>query len=668
MTLKQKILLFFLVTSLLPLCALGLYNVLESKQRAVEDVKKELKTLIEVKHDMLADYLNTVGAGLEALADSVVVKQAMAAYAKDPAGFETADTYAYARDSLQRFQQVFWGKLHHVFIANTKGTVVMSPPHTKGSDGHLQQKLGESRYFRQALSQATISDYFGFSENDHFHQMYMQPIRDQNGTTVGVLVAEIMIAHQVEILNQGLEFGDSAAVYMVALDGTPIVHYKNETQPVLHRAGFDASKKTGIAVDEFENGEKEYLGVYLHDDAYPWVLAIEVARDDVLASARLQAIVSIVLIGIVIVLSLVAAALFLRSIWNQIGAEPALIARATREVADGNLATDLSVLADSEGHYHGLSAAFSRMVEKMQLMIGVGRKASLRVASGARTAETISQELVRFNKDQASTMGQIASAMEQMTASVQQSADNARQTEQIANTAATDADASGHVVAEAIGAMKDIASKVSIIEEIARQTNLLALNAAIEAASAGQHGKGFAVVAAEVRRLAERSALAARDIGEQSVTTVEVAERAGEMLARLVPDIRKTAELMQEVSAAVREQDVGTAEINGALQQLDQVVQQSAAIAVELSETSNELAVQAERLGNAMSVFKLDHTAAENAGERAGTAAFDKPHTDEDVSRRVRALQQNRQHDAHAETAFDPDTDGSIASGDFVRY
>ncbi|MBF0536885.1 MAG: hypothetical protein HQL03_01385, partial [Nitrospirae bacterium] len=162
------------------------------------------------------------------------------------------------------------------------------------------------------------------------------------------------------------------------------------------------------------------------------------------------------------------------------------------------------------------------------------------------------------------------------------------------------------VVADAVSAMKEIAGKISIIEEIARQTNLLALNAAIEAARAGEHGKGFAVVAAEVRKLAERSQKAAGEIGHLSSTTVNKAEQAGGMLAKLVPDIKRTSELVQEISAASNEQNSGADQINKAIQQLDQVIQQNASASEEMASTAEELSAQAEQLQSAISFFKLD--------------------------------------------------------------
>jgi methyl-accepting chemotaxis protein len=196
--------------------------------------------------------------------------------------------------------------------------------------------------------------------------------------------------------------------------------------------------------------------------------------------------------------------------------------------------------------------------------------------------------------------------MEEMASSIQQSADNARQTDKIASTAAEDAKSSGDAVTSTVQAMKEVAEKINIIEEIARKTDLLALNAAVEAARAGEHGKGFAVVASEVRKLAERSQTAAAEISRLTTDGVRTAEGAGQLLAKLVPDIRKTAELVREITAASSEQSTGAMQVNKAIQQLDQVIQQNASASEEMASTAEELASQAETLQSAIRFFKLD--------------------------------------------------------------
>jgi methyl-accepting chemotaxis protein len=208
--------------------------------------------------------------------------------------------------------------------------------------------------------------------------------------------------------------------------------------------------------------------------------------------------------------------------------------------------------------------------------------------------------------EQAGSVEEVSASMEEMVSNIQQNADNAQQTEKIAQKAAEDAREGGRAVTQTVAAMKEIAGKITIIEEIARQTNLLALNAAIEAARAGEHGKGFAVVASEVRKLAERSQAAAGEISKLSGTSVQVAEQAGQMLAKLVPDIQRTAELVLEINGSSREQNEGAAQVNKAIQQLDQVVQQNASAAEEMSSTAEELSSQAEHLQGIMEFFKVD--------------------------------------------------------------
>ncbi|MFO0752221.1 MAG: methyl-accepting chemotaxis protein [Thermodesulfovibrionales bacterium] len=275
--------------------------------------------------------------------------------------------------------------------------------------------------------------------------------------------------------------------------------------------------------------------------------------------------------------------------------------RVMNSLAAGDLTAFIE--ATSRDETGKLLLAMNNMVEKLKDIVGEVTAASDNVASGSQQLSSSSQQMSQGATEQAASIEEVSSSMEQMSANIRQSADNAQQTEKIAVKSAADAKEGGEAVRETVTAMKEIAGKISIIEEIARQTNLLALNAAIEAARAGEHGKGFAVVASEVRKLAERSQTAAGEISHLSSSSVQVAEKAGEMLTKLVPDIQRTAELVQEITAASREQDAGAEQINKAIQQLDQVVQQNASASEEMASTAEELSGQAEQLQSTIGFF-----------------------------------------------------------------
>ncbi|MGV1791893.1 methyl-accepting chemotaxis protein [Rhizobium sp. A37_96] len=278
--------------------------------------------------------------------------------------------------------------------------------------------------------------------------------------------------------------------------------------------------------------------------------------------------------------------------------------KTVQTVADGDL-TEFAEIATRD-EIGELLGHVNSMIERLRGVVADALSASDNVSSGSQQLSAGSEQLSQGATEQASSAEEASASMEEMAANIKQNADNAAQTEKIARQSAKDAEISGQAVDRAVNAMRTIAEKISIVQEIARQTDLLALNAAVEAARAGEHGRGFAVVASEVRKLAERSQAAAAEISSLSGETVTVATEAGEMLTRLVPDIRKTAELVAEISAACREQDIGASQINEAIQQLDKVTQQNAGASEEMSATSEELAAQAEELQASIAFFKVE--------------------------------------------------------------
>lgn len=329
-----------------------------------------------------------------------------------------------------------------------------------------------------------------------------------------------------------------------------------------------------------------------------------------------------------ILLGLGFAAVIVRNVLGQLGADPIALRKTTREIAEGHLRVAFV------GNYRedSVYGAMHSMVNKLCQVLGDVSNAAVNVASGSEelsaTAETVSQGA----NNQAAGVEEVSASVQEMVSSITRNTDNATETEKISEQASLDAEEGGRAVTETVHAMREIAEKISIIEEIARQTNLLALNAAIEAARAGEQGKGFAVVAAEVRKLAERSGAAAAEISELSVNSVAVAERAGSMLDKMVPDIRKTSELIREISAASSEQSQGVSQVNSGISNLDGTIQQNASASEELASTAEELSAQANQLQQAISYFDISHCESSSYRRSQGAALPEGECSDDDLT------------------------------------
>jgi methyl-accepting chemotaxis protein len=343
-----------------------------------------------------------------------------------------------------------------------------------------------------------------------------------------------------------------------------------------------------------------------------------------LTSSREQVGRTATVFALVIGLAILGGAVVLLRFGRSLSSRLGDLSRIAGLIAhDGDLTQQVASSGSDE--VAELQEAMAVMARRLAEVIAQVRAGADALAGAAGQVANTSTALSTGTGEQAASVEETTSSLEEMSASIGQNAENSRQTEQMANQGARNAEESGRAVGETVGAMKSIAEKIGIIEEIAYQTNLLALNAAIEAARAGDHGRGFAVVATEVRKLAERAQKAAKEIGTLAGGSVEVAERSGVLIAELVPAIRKTADLVQEVAAASQEQSAGVGQVTKAMGVVDQVTQRNAAAAEELSSTAEEMSAQAEELTRTVGFFKL--SAAQGPRHAPGArAALPPPH------------------------------------------
>ncbi len=488
-----------------------------------------------------------------------------------------------------------------VALVGKDGKVVAASP-----PSYAELDVSDRGYFKAAmgggmgLSEPIVSRATG---NPIF--VMSVPIKDESDIIQGVLFAVVSVSELYDLILSQIKIGSNGYSFLINPEGVVIGHPTKDFIMNLNISNTDygkemISRKNGIYKYYFEEQKQWKVMSFQEVEKSGWILAVTAPLSELmkpLAVVRNGAVV-----GGVLTSAAVAFVVFI--IVNSLSRIFTDFVAVFRKAAQGNLNQRVNnKFASRSDEIGDMAYAFNEMLPKLRDVINDVQNVSGNVAEGSQQLSSSSEGFSQNANEQAASVEEVSASIEEMVANINQNADNAAETDRIASKAALDAEEGGKIVGKTVEAMKEIAEKISIIEDISRQTNMLALNAAIEAARAGEHGKGFAVVAAEVRKLAERSGIAASEIGALSEESVKVAETAGNMLERMVPDIKKTAALVQEIKSASNEQSSGADQINQAMQQLDHVIQSNASSSEELAATSEELSAQAEKLRETISFF-----------------------------------------------------------------
>jgi methyl-accepting chemotaxis protein len=614
---KTELFVVFVIISLIPFCASVIIDYFSVMNLVQERLSTKLENVGRMKQASLTRHLEYITHLAGGLAKSNSLKQLHTAMSDQTPALteeEKNSLYKAASDTVHVFQEEFWGVFHHIFITDANGRVMVSPSHGSPGSNHFNMGISESPFFKAALTSPQVTDYFGFQESTHYHQLYLLPLKNEQQETYGVLVLEVCIDYVMKVLNENVDLGEGGEIFLLTLDKRKVIEAKDKKAEYIKNPLVDEALKSRFASGNYTNeAGEDIFAVYINDPGRPWIVGLEVKK-----SVALGFMTSFLVKRLALVLLLVVILLLL---WLRISksvTQPIYkIVEAVDRVAGGDFTTEIKIRRKDE--LGDLVNSINRMTHGLTGLIKdiISRSTAMQASANKVCGE--SEALAARARQEAASVADTNEAINSFTALVDENSINSRESSDSLQGFKENIQSSGELIDNVTqtmemidGSSRQIDQIIEVVNAISFQTNLLALNAAVEAARAGEAGRGFAVVASEVRNLAGKTAESSKNIQdivsknvESAAKGMELANETTKFFSSIVDKIQSISGQIKKVADGTEQQTEEIQRINRSCSELETVISENVALAGTLADAGIRMKNDAESMIGIVKKFKV---------------------------------------------------------------